>query len=200
MTGPIKFYLDLSSPYAYFASLRIDEMANAFGRDVDWRPILLGATMKETGNVPLAHQPIKSDYVKHDWQRLSRFMEVPWTLPEIFPVATVGAARAYYWIRGNDELLAKKFAQACFHKYFGEGINISENDIVAEIGLSLGIGKTELLAAIATDEVKSRLREETQAATDSGVCGVPYFIVDGEPFWGSDRLWMIKRWLRSGGW
>jgi 2-hydroxychromene-2-carboxylate isomerase len=200
MPDPIKFYFDFSSPYAYFGALKIDEIAGAFEREVDWRPILLGVTMKATGNVSLAYQPVKSNYSKHDWERLSRFMDVPWTLPDSFPIATQAAARAFYWLRDNDEDLAKKFALACFHKYFGEGHNITERKAVADIGETLGIDREELLAAIVTDEIKQRLRDETEAATDAGVCGAPFFIVDGEPFWGSDRLWMIRRWLKSGGW
>jgi len=200
VVDPIKFYFDFSSPYAYFAALKIDGIASSFDREVDWQPILLGATMKVTGNSPLAHQPLKSDYVKHDWERLSRFMDVPWTLPETFPIATVAAARAYYWIRDEDEVVAKKFAAACFGKYFGEGRDITTQEVVADIAESLGINRQELLEAIVSDNVKQRLRDETQAATDAGVCGVPFFIIDGEPIWGSDRLWMIRRWLKSGGW
>ena len=200
MAEPIKFYFDFSSPYAYFGALKIEEIAGAFDREVDWRPILLGVTMKATGNVSLAHQPLKSQYSKHDWQRLSRFMDVPWTLPEHFPIATMAAARAFYWIRDTDEALAKKFALACFHRYFGEGQDITDRQTVAEIGENLGLDREEILEAVVADEIKQRLRDETQAATDAGVCGAPYFVVDGEPFWGSDRLWMIRRWLKSGGW
>ena len=49
-------------------------------------------------------------------------------------------------------------------------------------------------------ELKKRLKDETSAAIDVGVFGSPYFIIDGEAFWGADRLWMIKRWLQTGGW
>jgi len=196
----VKFYFDFSSPYAYFGALKIDELIEGFGREVDWHPILLGAVMKTTGNQSLANQPVKSEYSKHDWERMSRFMDVPWTLPEHFPIGTMAAARAFYWIADNDVALAKKFALACFDKYFGKGIDIAGRDSVADVAEQLGINRDDLLAAIVTDEIKQRLRDETQAATDAGVCGAPYFIVDGEPFWGSDRLWMIKRWLKSGGW
>lgn len=200
MADPIKFYFDFSSPYAYFGALKIDEIAGAFDRQVDWRPILLGIMMKATGNVSLAHQPVKSDYSKHDWERMSRFMDVPWTLPDKFPIATQAAARAFYWLRDRNEDLAKTFALACFDKYFGQGINISGPEAVADIAETLGVNRDELKTSIVTDEIKQRLRDETRAATDAGVCGAPFFIVDGEPFWGSDRLWMIRRWLKSGGW
>jgi len=68
------------------------------------------------------------------------------------------------------------------------------------VAAPLGIDKAQLLAAVQDPAVKERLKRETTAALKKGVFGSPYFIVDGEPFWGSDRMWMIKRWLKSGGW
>ena len=79
MSNPIEFYFDFSSPYAYFAAHRIDELAEAFARDVTWKPTLLGVIMKTTGNTPLASQPVKRDYCTKDWDRLGRLMDVPWT-------------------------------------------------------------------------------------------------------------------------
>jgi 2-hydroxychromene-2-carboxylate isomerase len=57
-----------------------------------------------------------------------------------------------------------------------------------------------VLAGLNDDAVKQRLKDETDAAIKKGVFGSPFFIVDGEGFWGADRLWMVKRWLKSGGW
>ena len=68
----------------------------------------------------------------------------------------------------------------------------------SESGSKLSTG--ELAAALADDKVKQRLKNETQSAINAGVIGSPYFIVDGEGFWGSDRMWMIRRWIERGGW
>jgi 2-hydroxychromene-2-carboxylate isomerase len=56
------------------------------------------------------------------------------------------------------------------------------------------------LAALADPAVKARLRAEVDAAIARGVFGSPYFVVDGEPFWGHDRLDQVERWLATGGW
>ena len=95
MSDPIQFYFDLSSPYGYFAALKIDDLAAGFGREVTWHPIMLGAAMKVTGSQPLADIELKGDYCRHDWDRLARFMGVPWTLPEKFPIATLPSSRAH---------------------------------------------------------------------------------------------------------
>jgi 2-hydroxychromene-2-carboxylate isomerase len=200
MSDPVLFYFDFSSPYGYFAAQKIDETVADFGRRVTWKPFMLGAAMKETGNVPLDNQPIKGDYCRRDWNRLARYMEVPWTMPDKFPIATLAAARAFYWLDDDDPALAKKFADAAFHAYFGEGTDITEAETIADIVEPLGVDRDALLAAVQDPAIKERLKIETTQALEAGVFGSPFVIIDGEPFWGSDRLWMIRRWLKSGGW
>jgi 2-hydroxychromene-2-carboxylate isomerase len=196
----IEFYFDFSSPYGYLATGFIERTAAEHGRSVLWRPMMLGAAMKETGNRPLKDQPIKWEYAQHDVPRLARWLEMPFVLPEPFPIPTLAAARAFYWLDDRDPALAKRFARACYAAYFGEGRDIRAKEAVADIAASLGVDRDELLAAVDNEAVKQRLKDETQAAVDRGVFGSPYFIVDGEPFWGVDRVWLIAEWLERGGW
>ncbi len=200
MSEPIQFYFDFSSPYGYFAALKIDRLAAAFERQVRWRPMMLGAAMKVTGAKPLADIELKGDYCKRDWDRLARYMEVPWTLPDPFPIATLAAARAFYWLDDDDPALAKRFALAAFDEYFGKGRDITDPETVAKFAAPLGIDRDALLAAVQDQAIKQRLKDETAAAIGNGVFGSPFIVIDGEPFWGADRLWMIRRWLKSGGW
>ena len=200
MSEPVLFYFDFSSPYGYFAAKKIDQMVGGFGREVTWKPMMLGAAMKETGNRPLMEQPLKGDYCRRDWARLARNMRLPWTLPDKFPIATLAAARAFYWLDDKDPALAKRFAHAAFDTYFGRGRDITAPETVADVAAPLGVGHDALLAAVQDPAVKERLKKETSDAIAKGVFGSPFVIVDGEPFWGSDRMWMIKHWLRAGGW
>ncbi len=200
MSEPVEFYFDFSSPYAYFAAHKIDEMVGGFGRDVVWKPMMLGAAMKETGGQPLTRYPIKGDYCRNDWARLARFQELPWSMPANFPIATLAAARAFYWIDGQDRVKAKAFAWDCFKTFFGKGQDISTPESVAAIAAAHGFAEDDVIAAIADDAVKQRVKDETAEAIAKGVFGSPFIIVDGEGFWGADRLWMVKRWLRAGGW
>jgi 2-hydroxychromene-2-carboxylate isomerase len=200
MRDPIRFYFDFSSPYGYFAALKIDKLAADFGREVSWYPIMLGAAMKITGSKPLALIPKKGDYVKHDWDRLARFMNIPWKMPEKFPVSTLAASRAFYWLVDKNSVLAKRLALASFDTYFGHGLDITAAETIADIAGPLGIDRDTLLSAVQDQVYKQRLKDETLEAIDAGVFGSPFFIIDNEPFWGADRLWLIKRWLKSGGW
>ena len=200
MPEPIDFYFDFSSPYGYLAAEKIEGVIAPFERDIRWRPILLGAAFKETGSGPLLLQPMKGDYAVNDLQRMARFQGTPFVVPDPFPVATVRAARGFYWIEDKDPVAAVTFAKAVFRAYFAEGRNISEPAVVDEVAAALGHDVDAFAAAVTSPEAKERLRNEVDAAIALGVFGSPYVIVDGEPFWGADRFWMIKRWLKSGGW
>ena len=69
MSDPIEFYFDFSSPYGYLASERIDEIAARHGRDVTWRPYLMGVAMKVTGSSPVVNRPMLGPYSRHDMER-----------------------------------------------------------------------------------------------------------------------------------
>jgi len=200
MSDPVEFYFEFSSPYGYFAAEKIDQIAADNGRTCIWKPFLLGAVFQETGMAPLLHQPLRGDYALMDWERMARYMNVDWKMPENFPVHTVAAARAFYWLNDRDPEQARLFARSVYHGIFGEGQDLSKPEAIADIAASLFVDKDKLLSALKEQTLKDKLRDETDKAMEKGVFGSPYFIVDGEGFWGSDRLWMVKKWLQSGGW
>jgi len=200
MPSPIDFYFDFSSPYGYFASTRVDELAAKHGRTVIWRPILLGAVFKITGGQPLPTIPLKGSYAAHDLARSARLLKIPFKLPTKFPIAGTAPSRAYYWLNDRDTTLARKLAQALFHAYFAEDRDISNPEVTGNVAAKVGVDKGELTQALNDPAVKERLRTEVDAAIERGVFGSPYVVVDGEPFWGSDRLDQVERWLATGGW
>lgn len=200
MKAAVDFYFDFSSPYGYLASAFIDDIAARHGREVAWHPILLGPVFKTSGNSPLVGQPLKGTYAVHDFPRTARYLKVPFVLPSPFPIATVAAARAFYWIHDRDAAQAKALARALFSRFYTEGKDISAAEIVVDVAALIGVDGNTLSAALGEQAVKDRLRDEVDAAIAHGVCGSPFFIIDGEPFWGSDRLAQVEEWLRTGGW
>lgn len=193
----IDFYFDFSSPYGYFASLAIDELAGRHGRSVTWRPILLGAVFKITGGQPLPTIPLKGSYTAHDLARTARLMKVPFKMPSRFPVSGTAPSRAYYWVADRDPALARKLAQALFHAYFAEDRDISNPEVTGNVAAKLGVDKAELTQALNDPAVKERLKAEVDAAIERGVFGSPYIVIDGEPFWGADRLYQVDKWLQA---
>jgi 2-hydroxychromene-2-carboxylate isomerase len=200
VSAPVDFYFDFSSPYGYFASCRIDAIVERHGRDVLWRPYLMGPVMKMTGAVPLSDRPIVYDYAARDVMRSARLYDIPFGLPDPFPVRSIAPCRAFYWLADRDPLRAKELAQRLFAAFFVDNRNISEADVVVDVAAGINLDGEEVRAALEEPAVKERLRQETDAAMARGVFGAPYIIVDGEPFWGNDRLNEVDRWLETGGW
>jgi len=199
MSDPVEFYFDFSSPYGYLAATRISQLAGKYGRGVAWKPILLGAVFKVTGSGPLPSLPLKGPYSKRDMERSARFLAVPFKLPDPFPVSTQAPARAIYWLEQKAPGRIEACVLALYRAYFVDGRDISSPDTTADVLASLGLDRAEALAAIGEPAIKERLRSATQTAIERGVFGSPYIFVDGEPFWGSDRLDQVERWLKSGG-
>jgi 2-hydroxychromene-2-carboxylate isomerase len=200
MSAPLDFYFDFASPYGYLASTQIDALAGRYGRTVAWRPIMLGAAFKETGARPLTQTPLKGPYLLHDVPRFARLLGVPLTLPPVMPMNSLAASRAYVWLDDDSPDKAKGLAKALLHAHWGEGRDLSAPAAVAEIAAGIGIDRTALLAAVADQRIKDRLKEQTQAAIERDVFGSPFIFVDGEPFWGADRLPQVEAWLSKGGW
>lgn len=200
MAAPLEFYFDFYSPYGYLASSRIDELAARHGREVIWRPFLVGATFAITGARPLVDIPLLGDYSLRDMQRSARLQGVPFQLPEGFPKAALAPSRAFYWLTDEQPEQAKRLAKLVYNATFGEGREGADPQLVAELGASIGIDANELLEAIQRPDVKTRLKNETETAIARGIFGSPTIFVDDEPFWGNDRLEQVDRWLETGGW
>lgn len=197
---PIEFYFDFSSPYGYFAAAKIEALAAKYQRSTIWRPMLLGAVFKITGQQPLVTIPLKGSYAQHDLIRSARWFGVPFKLPTKFPVSSTAPCRAYYWLHDRDPAAAKTLAQALYRAYFAEDRDISNPEVTANVAAKLGHDKEAVTQAINDPAVKERLKSEVDAAIERGIFGSPYIIVDGEPFWGSDRLDQIEQWLVKGKW
>lgn len=200
MADPIDFYFDFSSPYGYLAAKRVDGIAAKYGRKVKWRPHLIGAAFSTTGSKPLLDIPLKGDYARRDLPRTARGLGIPFKLPSPFPFMSVAAARGFYWLSDGDPAKARELAEALYDRAFGKGEDISEAEVVVEVAVGLGVDGEAIGTALQDPSVKARLKEEVAAAIDSGVFGSPFFIIDGEPFWGHDKLDEIDRWLAVGGW
>jgi 2-hydroxychromene-2-carboxylate isomerase len=198
MPPPIDFYFDFSSPYAYLASEQIEAIATRFKRSVAYKPMLLGVVFKAIGTQPLVEYPKKGEYSRHDFERSARFAKVPFKMPEKFPVSTVNAARALLWLQASGSAKAVSFVHRTFRAYFAEGRDISDAAVLADIAEDLGVDKSAMQAATQDPAIKDKLKQACEEALARGVFGAPFIFVDGEPFWGNDRLAQIALWLERG--
>ncbi len=194
-TAPIEFWFDFASGYAYFGALEIEALAERHGRTVAWRPFTLGAAFKVTGAQGLSRTPLKREYARRDWQRLARLKGVPFRLPENHPRTGLPAIRAFYHLERTDAGVAAALAKRLIIGYFQDGLDTDDPNAIATAAAALGIDRNAILAGIADPAVKIIAREHGEQAVARGVFGSPWIFVDGEPFWGSDRLPMVERWL-----
>lgn len=201
MQPAIEFYLDFISPYGYLASTQIERIAARHDRRVVWRPFLVGVTVTNImGMKPLMETPLKSDYLRIDKPRMATLLGVPLASPIMRGINSVAAARAFYWAGDRDAAQATALAKRLLYRLWVSGDDITAAHSVAEEAAQVGIDRDELLAALETRSVKDRLRAELDACIARGVFGSPTFIVDEQPIFGVDRLWMLEHWLRNGHW
>ena len=204
--APLHFYFDFISPFGYFASLRIDALAARHGRSVQWHPMLLGVSvMKVMGLKPLLDTPLKGPYTAHDVRRharlhgitLGRALEAPMMNP-------LTAGRAFAWARRHHPDAAKALAQAMLHAYWVDGVDLSDPAALLAIALPADVSATfsaaALVAATQSAGAAQLLRDEVDASLKAGVFGSPTVVVDGELFWGVDKLEQVERWLATSGW
>jgi len=198
--SPIEFWFDFASAYAYFAALEIEALAERHGRSVLWRPFTLGAAFKLTGAQGLSGTPLKGEYARHDWQRLARFRGVGFKLPKRHPKVGLPAIRAFYHIERTDPHGAARLAKHVVIGYFRDELDTDDPNAIARQASLLGLDHDMMLAGMTDPEVKAIARRHSETAVARGVFGSPWIFVDGEPFWGSDRLDMVERWLAHGPW
>lgn len=198
MPTALDFYFDFASPYGYLAATQIDKIAARHARTVRWHPILLGAALKATGMRPLAEIPLRGDYMHRDAPRFARYLGVPFAVPPGFPIAALAASRAVVWLDDGDPVAAKALARALYDAHWGRGEDIRDAAQVAAIAAPLGVDAESLVAAVQSQEVKDRLRARVEASLAAGVFGSPFVIVEGESFWGADRLDQLDWWLSGG--
>jgi 2-hydroxychromene-2-carboxylate isomerase len=199
MSSPtLDFWFDFASTYSYPAALRIRPLADAAGVIINFRPFLLGPIFKAHGwtTSPFNLYPAKGGYMWRDLERICADLSSPFLRPDPFPQNSLLAARVA--LVGLRQFWGEEFCAEVFRTQFGEGQRIDDAAAVAKILKRLDIAAKPALAAALSDDIKARLRSETEEAERRGVFGAPTFITaDGELFWGNDRLERALLWAKQ---
>jgi 2-hydroxychromene-2-carboxylate isomerase len=199
-SAPIEFWFDFSSGYAYFAAREIDALGARIGRPILWRPYMLGTAFRVTGMRGLSATPVKGDYARHDWQRAARRLGIAFAPPADHPRIALPATRAFYWIEANHPGQEQPFAREVFARYYAGALDTSDPVAVASLAGQFGLDAGALGAGLEDPAIKDHTRAISEGAVARGIFGSPFFLIDGEPFWGWDRLPMLEEWARTGGW
>jgi len=197
MPAPIIVWFDFASPYAYFAMDAAERLAAAHGREIEWRPILVWAVLKAQSVPAPMEPPAKRAYFHTDMARSAAFHGAAYRAPHKFPLSSHHAARLYYAVAEQEPDRAHALRRDLFSAYFAQGIDISEPTALIEIVSRRGVSAEAARAALVGEIGRHRLADEIDNAVAAGVCGSPWFLVDGEAFFGADRLPQIA-WRLSG--
>jgi len=184
----MELWFDLASNYSYLTLMRIDALAERAGVTVRWEPFLLGPVFEAFGwkSSPFVLQKEKGAYVWKDMERQAAKYGLAWKKPAVFPQNTVLPVRVALFGRGEPWMHA--FCRAMARANFAEDRDISGVEAVSEVLESLGLSAPEVLARAQSPEEKPKLRAQVQRAQALGIFGAPTFFVDGEMYWGNDRL------------
>ena len=187
------------SPWAYLGHARFMRIAADAGARVDVRPVDYGTVFPASGGLPLAKRaPQRQAYRLVELRRFSEHLGVPLTLqPRFFPADATLAAKLIISVDAQDGAdAAMRLTGALMRAVWAEERNIADTDTLAQILAEAGIA-AERLAAAATPDIQQRYAAHTQWALDAGVFGAPSYVIDGEIFWGQDRLEFLQRRLQA---
>lgn len=192
----LTFWFEFGSTYSYLSVMRIADLAARTGVPVSWRPFLLGPIFADQGweTSPFNIYPAKGRYMWRDMERRTRAFGLPFRKPSPFPQNGLRAARIAQLALETDR--GEAFCRSVFHAQFGLGANIARTETLLECLAGCGL-PADLVAAADAPPNKAALRKSTEAARSAGLFGAPSFTVDGELFWGDDRLEDALTWART---
>ncbi len=190
----IRFYFDYLSPYAYIAWTQIHALAARHGRAVEPRPVLFAALLGEHGQKGPAEIPAKRLYVFKDaYRKAHRFGLPPLQPPPTHPFNPLVALRAS--TVPSDADAKRRLIDALYAATWAGGGGVDTPEKIARIANGIGLDGEGLVRAAGTDEVKARVRCNTEDAIGAGAFGVPSIVVGGELFWGVDSLPLLDDFL-----
>lgn len=184
----VEFWFEFASTYSYPAAMRIEQLAAERGVPVVWQPFLLGPIFAAQGwsDSPFNLYPAKGRYMWRDLERVCAALDLPLVRPSGFPRSGLTAARVA--VAGANEPWLPGFIRGVYHANFALDRDVADPAVIRGILDDLGLAADALFQAAASDEVKARLRAQTQTAIERGIFGAPSFVVGDELFWGNDRL------------
>ncbi len=190
MKKTVEFFFDYISPATYFAHFLLPAIAERTGAGIIYRPFLLGGVFKESGNSSPMTTPAKAAWMIKDLERLARRHQLPFKLNHHFPFNTVQLMRGACWLADHGDL--KAYSDVMFRAIWEEGRNVADEEELKDILQGLAIDPLEFLEAVSNQDIKDKLRANTDEAVRRGAFGAPTLFVGDELFWGQDRLDQVE--------
>jgi len=192
MSKQVEFLFDFGSPYSYLAYRQLPRIAAAKGAQILWTPVLLGGIFQATGNRSPAEIPAKGMYSNIDLQRWAKHFGVTIAMNPNFPINTLQLMRGAVGMQLRSEAEFHAYLEAVFSAMFEKPKNMGQPDVVASVLTAAGVDPALFVALTNDPAVKDALKKNTSDAVQRGVFGAPTFFVNGEMYWGQDRLHFVE--------
>ncbi|MGI1660995.1 2-hydroxychromene-2-carboxylate isomerase [Palleronia sp. KMU-117] len=193
----IDFWFSIGSTYSYLSVMRLGQVAAETGIDFVWRPFNVRAIMVAQNNIPFANKPVKTAYMWRDIARRAGKYGLAPRLPAPYPIADLPLANQVALI-GMREGWGSAYVRETYRLWFEEGEVAGAEPNLSRAIAAAGQEPEGVLARAAGEEAVAALAQETERAMALGIFGSPSFVVDGEVFWGDDRLDDAISWARDG--
>lgn len=179
------FYYDLSSPYAYLASQRVDDV---LPEPPEWRPISFGVIVRRLEKVPWSFGEDRSKDFEAISSRAAARGLPPVVYPEGWPVETYSLIPLRAATLARDQAERRIVTRELYRKIFVEGRHLADLDTVLDATEAAGMDREYVRAGVESPEVKEQVHAATDEALERGVRGVPTVAVGDQLFWGDDKL------------
>ncbi len=192
----IDFWVSIGSTYSYLSVMRLEAVERASGVAFRWRPFSVRAIMTEQNNIPFVGKPVKMAYMWRDIGRRARKYGLEPRLPAPYPLKEVDLANKIAVVAETEGWCAD-YVRAAYRCWFEQGHEPGSEPGLSEVLRELGREPARVVASAQTGRIEERYQRDTEEAKALGVFGSPTFVVDGEVFWGDDRLEDAIDWLKA---
>lgn len=200
MAKHVDYYVSLNSPWAYLGSKRFEVMVKKYNAHVTAWPVDFGSVFAVSGGLPLAKRaPQRQAYRMMELKRWRDHLGVKLNLePKFFPANEVPAAKCVIALRELGRMPdAIKLAHAVLNALWAEEKDTGDPATLKSIIVDCGLDADLIVKASEAPNMAEKRESYTKFAIDKGVFGAPSFVIDGEIFWGQDRLDFVERKLAT---
>jgi len=199
MVRAVEYYFSFQSPWAYIGHGPFFDVVAAHGLTVDYKPVFLGELFSETGGQPLAKRhPLRQRYRMLELQRWREKRGLTFNLqPKYWPFnarLADGVVIAVAQSGGNPEPFMRRVFEGVWQRDF----NLADPDTIVALADQSGLPGTALIAQSKSLEIEAAYEQNRQDAIARGVFGSPAYVLNGEVFWGQDRIDLLADALMSG--
>jgi 2-hydroxychromene-2-carboxylate isomerase len=194
MAKKLEFFYDCSSPWTYLAFSKIEEVARRHNAELVWRPILVGGVFNAVNPsvYETRERPVKpkARYYGKDLQDWAHLYGLKIGQPTVFPVNSVKAMRGAFVADEHNKI--SPYSRCVFEQYWGENRDISKDDVLRDVVRMVSLDEVEFFAKITSQDYKDKLQLNTDELIERGGFGSPTMFVDGDMFFGNDRLLLVE--------